>query len=50
MFLIMLYAYNSSYKFIDLRKHNYFNSFYIGIAQACAIIPGVLVQDLQFYQ
>ena len=41
MSLIMLYADNSPYKFINLRNHNYLNSFYIGIAQAFAIIPGV---------
>ena len=41
MSLIMLLADNSSYKFINLRNHNYLNSFYIGIAQAFAIIPGV---------
>ena len=41
MSLLMLYADNSTYKFINLRNHNYLNSFYIGIAQAFAIIPGV---------
>ena len=41
MSLIMLYADNSPYKLINLRNHNYLNSFYVGIAQAFSIIPGV---------
>ena len=41
MSLLMLYADNSTYKYINVRNHNYLNSFYIGIAQAFAIIPGV---------
>ncbi len=41
MSLIMLFADNSTYKFINIHNHNYLNSFYIGIAQAFAIIPGV---------
>ena len=41
MSLLMLYADISTNKFINIRNHNYLNSFYIGIAQAFAIIPGV---------
>ena len=41
MSLIMYFADISSYKLINLRNHKYRNSFYIGIAQAFAIIPGV---------
>ena len=41
MSLIMLFADNSTNKFINLNNHRFFNSFYIGFAQAFAIIPGV---------
>ena len=41
MSLIMLYADNSANKYINLNNHKYLNSFYIGIGQAFAIIPGV---------
>ena len=41
MSLIMFYADISTNKFINLKNHKYLNSFYIGIAQALAIIPGV---------
>ena len=41
MSLIMFYADNSTNKFINLGNTNYLNSFYIGVAQAFAIIPGV---------
>ena len=41
MSLIMLFADISTNKLINLNNHKYHNSFYIGIAQALAIIPGV---------
>ena len=41
MSLIMLFADISTNKLINLNNHKYRNSFYIGIAQALAIIPGV---------
>ena len=41
MSLIMLFADISTNKFINISNHKYFNSLYIGIAQAFAIIPGV---------
>ena len=41
MSLIMLFADISTKKSINLDNHKYRNSFYIGIAQALAIIPGV---------
>ena len=41
MSLIMFFADISSYKLINLRNHKFRNSFFIGIAQAFAIIPGV---------
>ena len=41
MSLIMLFADISPNKFINIKNHNYFNSLFIGIAQAFAIIPGV---------
>ena len=41
MSLVMLYADNSTQNTINLNNHNYLNSFYIGIAQAFAIVPGV---------
>jgi len=41
MSLIMLIADLSTKKLINLNNHKYRNSFYIGIAQALAIFPGV---------
>ena len=41
MSLIMLFADISTNKLINLTNHKYRNSFYIGFAQAFAIIPGV---------
>ena len=41
MSLIMLFADISTKKSINLDNHKYRNSFYIGIAQAFAIVPGV---------
>ena len=41
MSLIMLFADISTNKLINLNNHKFSNSFYIGIAQALAIIPGV---------
>ena len=41
MSLVMLFADISTNKLINLDNHKYRNSFYIGIAQALAIIPGV---------
>tara|TARA_B100000579_G_scaffold424395_1_gene428749 strand:+ start:1603 stop:2403 length:801 start_codon:yes stop_codon:yes gene_type:complete len=41
MSLIMLFADMSTNKLINLNNHKYRNSFYIGVAQAFAIIPGV---------
>ena len=41
MSLVMLYAEGSVNKFINITNHKYLNSFYIGIAQAFAIFPGV---------
>jgi len=41
MSLIMLFADMSTSKLINLNNHNYRDSFYIGMAQALAIIPGV---------
>ena len=41
MSAIMLFADMSTNKLINLRNHKYCSSFYIGIAQAFAIIPGV---------
>ena len=41
MSLIMLFADISTNKLINLDNHKYRNSFYMGIAQALAIIPGV---------
>ena len=41
MSLIMLFADISKNKFINMSNHKYLNSFYIGIAQTFAIIPGV---------
>ena len=41
MSLIMLFADISTNKSINLNNHKYLNSFYIGIAQALAIFPGV---------
>ncbi len=41
MSFFMLFADISTNKLINLKNHNYYNSFYIGFAQAFAIIPGV---------
>ncbi len=41
MSLIMLFADFSTSKLINLNNHKYLNCFYIGFAQAFAIIPGV---------
>ena len=41
MSVIMLFADISTKKSINLNNHKYLNIFYIGIAQAFAILPGV---------
>ncbi len=41
MSIIMFFADISHNKFVNLSNHKYLNSFFIGIAQAFAIIPGV---------
>ena len=41
MATLMIFADNSKTKFINITNHKYRDSFFIGIAQALAIIPGV---------